>query len=139
MASTITLPYWLFARLSVLVAIMVLDHLLLLPVAFMGQSTIGDGANPFGILAIRQAWFDGSVKLSVFMVRRALQGMVIPFPKGATQPWALTNPPLRRFCGVPPRRYVSCQGVAIADETCLDAKQHKKTPNHQTMLVGALD
>jgi hypothetical protein len=65
------------------------------------------------------------------MGRRALQVMVLPFPKGAIQPWALTNQSFGRFCGVPPRRYVSCQG----SNHCLrgmDAKHHKNAdPSNQ--------
>ena len=55
-------------------------------------------------------YIGGSVVLSAFMARRALQGMVVPFTRSITQPWRQREQPFGRPYGIPPRRYNSCQG-----------------------------
>jgi len=66
-----------------------------------------------------------SVGLYTFMARRALQGMVAPFTKSATTPWAHTNQPpgasvMLRLCIV-----ALTKGSAIGYTLRLDAKHHR--------------
>ena len=65
---------------------------------------------PRSILVHQPLYIDGSVVLSVFVARRASQGMVVPFIRSTTQPWKQTEQPFGRPCGIPPRRYSPYQG-----------------------------
>ena len=62
---------------------------------------------PCSILVHQPLYIDGSVVLPVFVARPALQGVVVPFTESTTPPWKQAERP----CGIPPRRYSSCQGI----------------------------
>ena len=57
------------------------------------------------ILVHQPVYIDGSVGLPGLMVRRASQGMAVPFTRSATPPWGLADQPSGRVCGIPPLRY----------------------------------